>query len=271
MDVAKMSFSESGWMFIQSPSGHVLEASKSKNDSLPSLTIQKKYTGKWKVEGMKLSNQAGITLNGNWEIPDGGTTGTIRNKNSGDNGYLSTNDNTTAGDTVIEEALDANDVGQQWKRSADDELGHFTLMNLNSEKILHGHGADTSNKLTMEEQKGDTGNFTNQLWKWREDGKLENKAVGLNWQNGANVWRRDGCHHFIDEKTNKYLSILLDNKHFETGARVALDETFTAKMCASNQRWFFEHLDQTFYIILKDWSLTLKEKMIGSLMRDLDF
>ena len=46
-----MSFSESdwmcihGWMFIQSWNGHVLEASKSNKDSLPSLTIQKKYTG----------------------------------------------------------------------------------------------------------------------------------------------------------------------------------------------------------------------------------
>ena len=81
---------------------------------------------------------------------------------------------------------------------------------------------------------------------------MENKAVGFNWQNGANVWRRDGCHHLIDEKTNQYLSILLDNEHFETGARVGLDETYASQM-SLNQRWFFEHLDQTFFIASLDF------------------
>ena len=86
--------------------------------------------------GTTLSNQAGITLNGIWQLPEANSIGTIQNKASGANGYLSTNGSTLAGSSVEEVALDADDKGQKWERSDEDESGYFTLMNPDSEKIL---------------------------------------------------------------------------------------------------------------------------------------
>ena len=84
---------------------------------------------------------AGITLTGNWEIPDANTTGTIQNT---DTGYLSAN----AGSAVVEGALENMDDEQEWERSADDNSGYFTLMNPNSGKFLTGH--KSPNMLTIE-------------------------------------------------------------------------------------------------------------------------
>ena len=87
-----------------------------------------------------LSNKLGITLTGKWELPTVGTPGTIQNMDSGDNGYLSTKGEIVAWSTVEEVALDANDGGQQWERSADDDSGYFTLRNQMSGKFLHAVG-----------------------------------------------------------------------------------------------------------------------------------
>ena len=98
------------------------------------------------MDGTALSNKAGITLTGNWQIPNSGLTGNIQNTITGSNGYLSVNANTDAGSTVVEEALDANDVGQQWERSVDDGSGFFTLKNPNSGLFLN---MKTANTLTI--------------------------------------------------------------------------------------------------------------------------
>ena len=89
------------------------------------------------MNGKTLSNKHGITLNGSWELPLVGTPGTIQNRDAGDHGYLSTNGNTKAGSTVNEVSLVANDNGQQWERSADDDSGYFTLKNPKSGKFLY--------------------------------------------------------------------------------------------------------------------------------------
>ena len=104
------------------------------------------YLGQWKLDGTALSNKAGITLTGNWQIPNSGSTGNVQNTITGVNGYLSVNAKTAAGSTVVEEALDANDVGQQWERSVDDGSGFFTLKNPNSGLFLT---MKTANKLTI--------------------------------------------------------------------------------------------------------------------------
>ena len=83
-----------------------------------------------------MSNQAGIILNGTWQLPAANSIGTIQNTDSGTSGYLSTNGNTTAGSSVEEVAWVADDVGQQWERSVNDDSGYFTLMNPNSGRIL---------------------------------------------------------------------------------------------------------------------------------------
>ena len=88
------------------------------------------------MDGTALSNKAGITLTGNWQIPNSGSTGNIQNTITGANGYLSVNANTAAGSTVVEEALDTNDVGQQWERSANDDSGFFNLQNPKSGLFL---------------------------------------------------------------------------------------------------------------------------------------
>ena len=98
------------------------------------------------MDGTALSNKAGITLTGNWQIPNSGSTGNIQNTATGANGYLSVNAKTAAGSTVVEEALDANDVGQQWERSVDDGSGFFTLKNPNSGLFLT---MKTANTLTL--------------------------------------------------------------------------------------------------------------------------
>jgi len=107
--------------------------------------------GTWKLEGTQLSNLAGITLTGNWELPAPGSTGTIKNTDTGM--YLSVNDKTEDGSEVVEEALDDTDVGQQWERSEsdpDDPMCYFTIMNPNSGKYLTG--SDPPNTLTIQAQ-----------------------------------------------------------------------------------------------------------------------
>ena len=89
-----------------------------------------------------------MALTGNWELPTIGTPGTIQNTDSGNNGYLSTNGNIETGSAVEEEALVANDDGQVWERSADDDFGYFTLKNLKSGKFLNG--CTGKNMLTIE-------------------------------------------------------------------------------------------------------------------------
>ena len=103
------------------------------------------------MKDKKLSNKAGVNLTGNWVLPAVGTPGTIQNKDSEANGYLSTNGNTAAGSTVVEEALDASDDGQKWIRSSVDGSGYFTLMNTNSKKYLTASPANNHrNTLTIE-------------------------------------------------------------------------------------------------------------------------
>ena len=99
------------------------------------------------MDGTALSNKAGITLTGNWQIPNSGSTGNIQNTATGANGYLSVNAKTAAGSTVVEEALDTNDVGQQWERSANDDSGFFYLKNPNSGLFLTKK--KTANTLTI--------------------------------------------------------------------------------------------------------------------------
>ena len=101
------------------------------------------------MDGTALSNEAGITLTGNWELPAPGSTGTIKNTDTGM--YLSVNDKTEDGSEVVEEALDDTDVGQQWERSEsdpDDPMCYFTIMNPNSGKYLTG--SDPPNTLTIQ-------------------------------------------------------------------------------------------------------------------------
>ena len=100
------------------------------------------------MEGTILSNLAGVTLSTNWKIPGTGEKGTIQNTDSGDTGYLRTNGNIAAGSAVEEMALVANDDGQLWERSTDDDLGYFILLNPKSGKVLTG--ANTPNILTIE-------------------------------------------------------------------------------------------------------------------------
>ena len=96
------------------------------------------------MDGTTLSNKAGITLTGNWQIPSVGTPGTIRNTDTGE--HLSVNANTDAGSVVVEEAFDSSDVGQQWERSANDGSGFFDLKIPNSDSFLVMRNAD---KLTI--------------------------------------------------------------------------------------------------------------------------
>ena len=118
-----------------------------KNNTVKKTTPFKLYyLGQWKLDGTALSNEAGIALTGNWQIPNSGSTGNIQNTATGANGYLSVNANTAAGSTVVEEALDANDVGQQWERSTSDYLGFFNLKNPNSGLHLT---MKTANTLTI--------------------------------------------------------------------------------------------------------------------------
>ena len=81
------------------------------------------------MDGTRLSNMAGNTLPGNWQLPSQGRTGYIQNTDTGVNGYLNANSNNVAHPIVVEEALDVNNRGQLWKRSADDGSGYFTLEN----------------------------------------------------------------------------------------------------------------------------------------------
>ena len=104
------------------------------------------YSGQWKLVGTTLSNQAGITLTGTWVIPTNvSTPGTIKHTTTG-SGYLSVNAKIDAGSEVDEEALDDDDVGQLWERSADDDSGFFNLKNLNSGFFLT---MQTANTLTI--------------------------------------------------------------------------------------------------------------------------
>ena len=100
------------------------------------------------MDGTTLTNMAGITLTSNWKIPHTGAKGTIQNTDAGVNGYLSVNDYTLSGSSVMEEAFDAYHDGQRWQRSVDDELGYFTLKNLKSQSYLTAN--NSPNTLTIE-------------------------------------------------------------------------------------------------------------------------
>ena len=94
------------------------------------------------MEGTTLSNRNGLTQPGNWSIPS--TSGTIQNTaTANDMGYLSTNGKTAAGSVVVEEAVDINNDGQKWERSADNGSGYFTLKNPTSGMYLTMKTADT--------------------------------------------------------------------------------------------------------------------------------
>ena len=94
----------------------------------------------------QLKNQAGVTLNDKWLLPDGGEKGIISNKNS--DKYLSIKDN-DPGSEVVEEALNPNTLANahEWQRSADDSSGYFTLKNSKSGRFLT---AVTADKVTIE-------------------------------------------------------------------------------------------------------------------------
>ena len=96
------------------------------------------------MDGTTLSNRHGITLTGTWYIPDTGETETIKNNASGK--YLSTDDYNDAGSEVVEVEV-ADDAGQQWERSANDDSGYFTLKNPKSGRFLY---AQTPDRLTIE-------------------------------------------------------------------------------------------------------------------------
>ena len=101
------------------------------------------------LNGTTLYNRYGITLNGSWELPMLGTPGTIQNRDTGEHGYLSTKGKIEAGSVVEEVAFVANDDGQLWERSADDDSGYFTLMNPISGKFLT-YKNNTIDALTIE-------------------------------------------------------------------------------------------------------------------------
>ena len=105
------------------------------------------------MDGTILSNQAGIILTSNWEIPDTGANGTFQNTDAGENGYMSVipnNGRVPGGSSwiLVEEKFDASDFGQRWERSVDDELGYFTLKNLKSQSYLTAN--NSPNTLTIE-------------------------------------------------------------------------------------------------------------------------
>ena len=106
------------------------------------------FKAKWMLIGTTLSNQAGINLTGNWDLPKiSPPTGTIRNMAT--NCYLSVN---VTGYAVVEEAfVDNNNAGQEWERSADDENSYFMLRNPNYKSYLTAYAtSDTLNILTIE-------------------------------------------------------------------------------------------------------------------------
>ena len=79
------------------------------------------------MDGTKLSNMAGNTLPGNWKLPSPDRTGYIQNTDIGEYGYLNANSKNAPNLQVVEEALDVNNRGQLWKRSADDGSGYIIL------------------------------------------------------------------------------------------------------------------------------------------------
>ena len=95
------------------------------------------------MTGTTLSNIAGTTVTGTWVLPASSATGTIQDSATGTNGYLSSNALTAAGSTVVKEARDTSDAGQNWFRSSSDILGYFTLRNTNSGKYLNANGPTT--------------------------------------------------------------------------------------------------------------------------------
>ena len=105
-----------------------------KNKIKKTIPFKLYHLGKWKLEGTTLSNRAGFTLTGNWQIPSVGTPGTIQNTDTG--GCLSVNANTDAGSVVVEEDLDSSDDGQQWERLSIDDSGFFNLRHRNSGLFL---------------------------------------------------------------------------------------------------------------------------------------
>lgn len=90
----------------------------------------------WSLRNGILSNNIGVTLTGKWILPPLGAIGTIQNDDTGVNGYLSVNANTTDGSAVVEEAEDSKDNGQQWKVIAGKMEHTFWLKNTYSRKFL---------------------------------------------------------------------------------------------------------------------------------------
>ena len=103
------------------------------------------------MDGDTLLNMAGIWIStANWEIPSPGSTGNVKNVDTGM--VLGVKDDVfETGTEVIEEALIADDAGQQWQVAesgvADFNAGFFTITNPASRKVLT---AVNDNKLTIE-------------------------------------------------------------------------------------------------------------------------
>ena len=89
------------------------------------------------MEGEKLFNKAGVILKSalSYKIPSAGETGTIQATSSWGEQFLTVL-NTTSGYTDFEDVLDDTDNRQQWKRSANDDEGFFTLTSSISGKLL---------------------------------------------------------------------------------------------------------------------------------------
>eukprot|EP00092_Neocalanus_flemingeri_P106042 GFUD01136004.1.p1 GENE.GFUD01136004.1~~GFUD01136004.1.p1 ORF type:complete len:564 (-),score=128.68 GFUD01136004.1:256-1947(-) len=93
-------------------------------------------------------------------------------------------------------------------------------------------------KLTIENWKEGT---KSQLWKWNEEGKLENRKFGVNWEFGGKRLIREN-HFIIEERTGKVLDI--KGGTLASGTEVIL----WSKHGGSNQRWYIKHEDRHFFI-----------------------
>merc|ERR1712223_711759 len=65
---------------------YTLEATQESCDKYASALVENSSFvhpyGKWKLDQNQLKNQAGVTLNDKWLLPDGGEKGIISNRNS---------------------------------------------------------------------------------------------------------------------------------------------------------------------------------------------
>jgi len=80
-----------------------------------------------------------------------------------------------------------------------------------------------------------------QLWKWNEDGTLQNAKCGVSWEFGARRLIREN-HFIVDEETGKVLDI--EGGGTTSGTKVILWN----KHGGANQRWYFKHIDRHFFI-----------------------